>query len=209
MSAIVTKIIEKYNLSPKMSVSNLSKYISEFLENLTDDKKRNQGRQCLRDGFKFSSDQLNIWDIRAKAYALALSAKNANADNQKKAKANRIDYPDHFMLESVRERLDGYDVSTLPNLQTLTDVIVMLCIRPAKLTTLCITNAGVTEYVKNWDQPDIPRKFISMKKNQEQAKELLTWIQEAISSGRIGDPGAIYGVVAHEAKNMAHAYTIT
>ena len=72
-----------------------------------------------------------------------------------------------------------------------------------------------------------------MEKNQERAKELLTWIQNAISSGRMGDPGkpgvkwfnrflkdydlipkylrkmgAVYGVVVHEAKNMAHAYTI-
>ncbi|CAG8828394.1 2028_t:CDS:2, partial [Dentiscutata erythropus] len=57
MSAIVTKIIEKYNLSPKMSVSDLSKYTSEFVENLTDDRKRNQGRRRLRDSFKFSSDR--------------------------------------------------------------------------------------------------------------------------------------------------------
>src|SRR5438128_9521766 len=60
MSAIVTKIVEKYNLSPKMSVSDLSKYTSEFLENLTDDRKRNQARRRLRDGFKFSSEQVSI-----------------------------------------------------------------------------------------------------------------------------------------------------
>ncbi|KAF0434159.1 hypothetical protein F8M41_004931 [Gigaspora margarita] len=328
MSAVVTKIVEKYNLSPKMGVFDLSKYTLEFLENLTDDRKRNQGRQHLQDGFKFSSkqvgvlipnqrggknktinlvegnckiaitklpksseeeiireitkrilqnrygfskgqvndlfsiqknvqskskithkvpcstvnmiisnrvpqetigkmvyrllqDKLSIWDIRAEAYALALSVKNANAsssrlsqlrrelkslgalyaiveatkfpditeeankiqrDNQKKAEANRIDYPDHFTLESVRERLDGYDVSTLPNLQALADVIVMLCIHLAELTTLCITDAGVTGYAKNQGQPDIPRKFRSMEKNQERARELLTWIQNAISS---------------------------
>ncbi|CAG8822753.1 19740_t:CDS:2, partial [Dentiscutata erythropus] len=44
--------------------------------------------------------------------------------------------------------------------------------------------------------------------NQERARELLTWIQRAISSGRIGDPRAVYAVVTNEAKNMAHAYTI-
>ncbi|CAG8558331.1 11616_t:CDS:2 [Cetraspora pellucida] len=59
------------------------------------------------------------------------------------------DYPDHFTLESVREKLDGYDVSTLPDLQALADIMVMLCIYSAELTTLCITNAGVTEYAKN------------------------------------------------------------
>src|SRR5438128_11499601 len=60
MSAIVTKIVEKYNLSPKMSVSDLSKYTSEFLENLTDDRKRNQARRRLRDSFKFSSEQVGV-----------------------------------------------------------------------------------------------------------------------------------------------------
>src|SRR6185369_10977821 len=60
MSAIVTKIVEKYNLSCKTSVSDLSKYTSEFLENLTDDRKRNQARQRLRDGFKFSSEQVGV-----------------------------------------------------------------------------------------------------------------------------------------------------
>ncbi|CAG8829775.1 12331_t:CDS:2, partial [Dentiscutata erythropus] len=76
-------------------------------------------------------DRLSIRDVRAKAYVLALSAKNANAGssrltrlhrelknlnalleiiesiNQKKAKAKRIDYPDEFTLESVKERLDA------------------------------------------------------------------------------------------------------
>jgi len=322
MSAIATKIVEKYNLSPKMGVSDLSKYTSEFLENLTDDRKRNQARRRLRDGFKFSSEQvgvlipnqrsgknktinivegncrivlasppknleeeiireiakrilqnrygfsedqvnalfsiqknenkivntaitnkppkqskeetigdmarrflrdkLSIRDIRAEAYALALSAKTANAGssrltrlrrelrnlnasleiieatkfpditedankiqsvNRKKAEAKRIDYPDEFTLESVKERLDAYDIKTLPDCQALADVMVMLCIRPAELKTLRITDAGVTGYAKNRGQPDIPRKFRSMEKNQERAKELLTWIQRAISSG--------------------------
>jgi len=219
---------------------------------------------------RFLRDKLSIRDIRAEAYALALSAKNANAgssrlsrlrrelknlgasfdiieatkfpditedankiqsDNRKKAKT--IDYPDEFTLESVKERLDAYNVKTLPDCQALADVMTMLCIRPAELKTLRITDAGVTGYAKNRGQPDIPRKFRSMEKNQERAKELLTWIQSAISSGRMGDPGkpgakwfnkflkdydlipkylrkmgAVYGVVIHEAENIAHAYTI-
>ncbi|CAJ0748286.1 17809_t:CDS:2 [Entrophospora sp. SA101] len=287
MSAITTKIVEKYNLSSEKSVTDLSRYTSEFLKNLTDDRKRNQARRRLRDGFKFSSEQrggknktinlvdgncriavikppksleeeivrekakrilqnrygfsedrvealfdlqsdlhrlsaqenenktkenvscstvniviskrqslhsskdqvlqetigemahrflrdkLSIRDIRAEAYALALSAKNANAgssrlsrlrrelktlgasfdiieatkfpditedankiqmDNRKKAKT--IDYPDEFTLESVKERLDAYNVKTLPNCKALADVMVMLSIRPAELTTL-------------------------------------------------------------------------
>src|SRR5438105_4253925 len=60
MSAIATKIVEKYNLSSKTSLSELSQYTSEFLKNLTDDRKRNQARRRLRDGFKFNSEQVSI-----------------------------------------------------------------------------------------------------------------------------------------------------
>ncbi|CAJ0752662.1 1098_t:CDS:1, partial [Entrophospora sp. SA101] len=294
MSAIATKIIEKYNLSPKMGLSGLSPHTSEFLKNLTDDRKWSQARRRLRDGFKFTNEQvgilipnqrggrnrvfnplqsnktisiiegsckmviasspkdleeeiireiakrilqnrygfsvnqvnalfstqenesktkhkvpcsavnivisnqtpqetigdmaqrflqdkLSIRDIRAEAYSLALSASDANAgssrlsrlrrelrnlnasleiieatkfpditedakqnqsDNRKKAEANCIDYPDEFTLESVKERLDVYDIKTLPDCQALADVMVMLCIRPAELKTLRITDAG-------------------------------------------------------------------
>ncbi|RHZ78050.1 hypothetical protein Glove_168g89 [Diversispora epigaea] len=60
MSAVTTKIVEKYTLTPKMDASELSQYTSEFLKNLTDDRKRNQARRCLRDGFKFSSEQVSV-----------------------------------------------------------------------------------------------------------------------------------------------------
>ncbi|CAG8750092.1 15866_t:CDS:2, partial [Gigaspora rosea] len=86
-------------------------------------------------------DKLNIWDIRAEAYALALLAKNTNT---KKAEANCIDYPNEFILESIKKRLDSYNTSTLPNLQALTNITIILCICPAKLKTLHITNTGVT-----------------------------------------------------------------
>ncbi|CAG8473954.1 8110_t:CDS:2 [Paraglomus occultum] len=255
MSAIATRIVGKYNLNPGMSASDLSKYTSEFLENLTDDRKRNQARRRLREGFKFSEEQalvkseetikeiaqrilrdkLGEKDVKAEAIKLAKSAlnevagssrlsrlrkelRNLNApyniveatkifeitDKSNKIQTSRrkiaedfekIDYPDHFTLESVKERLDKYNIKTLPDSQALADVMIMLCMRPAEVTTLRITDAGVTGFAKNRGQPDIPRKFRSMEKNQERAKELLTWIQNAISSGQMGKPGAVYAVV--------------
>ncbi|CAG8750172.1 25058_t:CDS:2, partial [Gigaspora rosea] len=180
-----------------------------FLENLTDDKKRNQIRRRLQDGFKFSSEQVSILIpnqrssktkvinlatsdsyqipyptpqnseetiremvhrimrdnlsasvVKAEAHTLANSAPNANAGSSHANEIQRdrckfveafekIDYPDHFTLESVKERLDKYDISTLPNLQAFADVMIMLC-----------------------------------------------------------DPGAVYAVVVHGAKNLAHAMTI-
>ncbi|CAH1769701.1 4747_t:CDS:2 [Entrophospora sp. SA101] len=327
MSAIVTKIVEKYNLSSETSVANLSQYTSEFLENLTDDRKQNQARRRLWEGFKFSNEQragktkninlvegncrititkpsksleeeiirekakrilqnrygfsedqvealfsaqenesrfgesllcrtegttlkgyktvnmcqdtssatavsnkpskgmeeetigdmvqrilrnkLSMRDVRAEAYALALSAKNANAgsshlsrlrrelrnlnasleiieatkfpditedankiqsDNWKKAKT--INYPDEFTLESA-----------------LADVMVMLCIRPAELTTLCITDSGVT------GKPGV-KWFNKFLKDYDLIPKYLRKL------------GAVYGAVLHKAENPAHVYTI-
>ncbi|CAB4431583.1 unnamed protein product [Rhizophagus irregularis] len=77
---------------------------------------------------------------------------------QKERKVQRenegIDFPDHFSLESVKERLDF-----------------------------------VTGYSKNRDQQDNPRVFRSLERDEERAKLLLTWIQDAISSGQLKDPG--------------------
>src|SRR5437762_14075657 len=53
-----------------------------------------------------------------------------------------IDFPDHFSLESVKERLNFYDVSNTPNVQALADVMIMLCIRSAKIKDLRISKIG-------------------------------------------------------------------
>ncbi|CAJ0827490.1 4701_t:CDS:2 [Entrophospora sp. SA101] len=152
---------------------------------------------------------------------------------QKAEDAGKIEYPDHFSLESVKERLDSYDIKTLPDIQALADVMIMLCIRPVEIITLRITDTGVTGYAKNRDQQDIPRIFRSMEKDEKRAKELLIWIQDAISSGKIKSPGkpgakslnkflkqygllprylrkigAVYAVVSHDARSLGQAMTI-
>ncbi|PKK59046.1 hypothetical protein RhiirC2_795392, partial [Rhizophagus irregularis] len=91
--------------------------------------------------------------------------------------------------ESVKERLDLYDVFNIPDKQVLADVMIMLCIRPAEIKNLRISNGGVTGYAKNRGQQDIPRVFRSLEKNEERARQLLTWIQEAIISRVLRDPG--------------------
>ena len=60
-----------------------------------------------------------------------------------------IHFSDEFSFESVKERLDDYDISGEPNELALADVMIMLCIRPAELRTLHIANSKVTGYVKN------------------------------------------------------------
>ncbi|CAG8831203.1 19370_t:CDS:2, partial [Gigaspora rosea] len=96
---------------------------------------------------------------------------------------------------SVTERLNLYDVSNIPDKQALADVMIMLCIRPAEIKNLRISNGGVTGYAKNRGQQDIPR--------------------EAIFSGQLRDPGklestylrAVFASVAHGPKNASKANT--
>ncbi|PKC06745.1 hypothetical protein RhiirA5_377589 [Rhizophagus irregularis] len=137
---------------------------------------------------------LSEMEVKAKCKVLVESASNPNTtrlanDDQKEKcllrKNKGIDYPDYFVLESVKERLDGYDISSKPGLQALSDVMIMLCIRPAEVKSLRISDGRVTGYVKHRDQVDIPRAFKSMEKNEERARQLLKWIQDAISSGQL------------------------
>ncbi|CAG8857142.1 36155_t:CDS:1, partial [Gigaspora margarita] len=119
------------------------------------------------------------------------SSNKIQKECSEKCKNKGIDFLDHFSLESVKERLDLYDVSNISNKQALADVMIILCIRPAEIKNLRISNRGVTGYAKNWGQQDIPRVFRSLEKNEEQAKKLLIWIQEAIVSGQLRDPGKL------------------
>src|SRR2546427_4509956 len=57
-----------------------------------------------------------------------------------------IDFLDHFSLESVKERLDKYNVSNIPDKQALADVMIMLYIRPAEIKNFRIFNGDVTGY---------------------------------------------------------------
>ncbi|RGB38806.1 hypothetical protein C1646_665147 [Rhizophagus diaphanus] len=107
--------------------------------------------------------------------------------NKEQSACKGIHYPDHFLLESVKERLDAYDVSTIPDVQALADVIIMLCIRPAEIKNLHIKEGGVTGYAKN-KETDEPRVFRSLEKNEKRARQLLIWIQEGIESKKLRDP---------------------
>ncbi|PKY36420.1 hypothetical protein RhiirB3_458981 [Rhizophagus irregularis] len=72
------------------------------------------------------------------------SANKIQKENRLLHENEGIDYPDHFSLESVKERLDLYNVSNIPDKQALADVMIMLCIRPAKIKDLRISNGSIT-----------------------------------------------------------------
>ncbi|CAG8810575.1 19500_t:CDS:2, partial [Cetraspora pellucida] len=69
----------------------------------------------------------------------------------------------------------------------LVDVIMMLSMRPAEVATLCIIHYEP----KAKNNPE-PQQFLSIEKNLEYAKELLTWIQDAIATRKLHNP--IYSI---------------
>ncbi|RHZ55260.1 hypothetical protein Glove_417g25 [Diversispora epigaea] len=64
-------------------------------------------------------------------------ANKIQKDNWKTAEDN--------LLESIKKRLNGYDIFTLPDLQAFADVMIMLCMHPTELIILRITDAGVID----------------------------------------------------------------
>ncbi|GBC22377.1 uncharacterized protein OCT59_024179 [Rhizophagus irregularis] len=136
--------------------------------------------------------KLNTSEAIISATKISEITRASNKIQQKRTEQRKnegLHYPDHFSLESVKERLDLYVVSNTPDKQALADVMIMLCIRPTEIKNLRIANGGVTGYAKNRGQQDVPRVFRSLEKNEERARQLLTWIQEAISSRQLRDPG--------------------
>ncbi|RIB19426.1 hypothetical protein C2G38_2181916 [Gigaspora rosea] len=68
-------------------------------------------------------------------------------EHSEQYKNKEIDFLNHFLLKSVKEQLDLYNVSNIPDKQALAD-----------------------------GQQDIPQVFRSFEKNNKQARQLLTWI---------------------------------
>ncbi|CAB4392460.1 unnamed protein product [Rhizophagus irregularis] len=112
--------------------------------------------------------------------------------------------PEHFTFEKVHRRLQNIDTSKIPSMQDLADVIVMLSMRSAEVSSLQIINykpdsedlpawykAGYSWYCTGCrKQRDklMPMRLLSMEKDPERARELLTWIQDAIKAGKLHDP---------------------
>ncbi|CAG8582996.1 26375_t:CDS:2 [Dentiscutata erythropus] len=126
----------------------------------------------------------------------------------KKRMANPDRIPIHFSSARVLKRIQNMDISKIPSKEDLADVIVMLSMRLAEVRSLQIIhykldhlNAPVwykegyswycTGYLKSRGEkkknPE-PRLFLSMEKSPECARELLTWIQNAIKAKKLRDP---------------------
>ena len=107
-----------------------------------------------------------------------------------------VDWPEHFLLEPVQERLKKCDFSLSPSKEDLVDVMIMLSMRASDVATLRIDKYEASDeiwydpkfswyctgYSKTKEETGVeePRPFLSMEKDPIRAKEFLDWIQKAI-----------------------------
>ncbi|UZO08008.1 uncharacterized protein OCT59_028276 [Rhizophagus irregularis] len=143
-------------------------------------------------------------DTFAKDPKLIQESNKIQKERTDETMANSDGIPPHFSLARVCERLQNIDTSKIPNRENLADVIVMLSMRPSEVSSLQIMHyepesedppawykRGYTWYCigykKDKGKKD-PRRFLSMEKDPERARELLIWIQEAIKAGKLRDP---------------------
>ncbi|CAG8603976.1 3456_t:CDS:2 [Cetraspora pellucida] len=124
-------------------------------------------------------------DIYAKLPGVTTASNKIQKERTEQDVANnQLKIPPHFSLEKGLKRIQNIDTTKDPLLQNLADVIMMLCMRPAEVSSLQIDhyeNKG-----ENKDDPE-PRLFLSIEKNSEYARALLIWIQEAIKAGKLSD----------------------
>ncbi|CAG8820220.1 6256_t:CDS:1, partial [Gigaspora rosea] len=150
-------------------------------------------------------EQINIY---AKLPNITQASNKIQKRKLEQGLISRPKTPKHFSLEEGLRRLQNIHTTETPTLQDLADVIMMLSMRPAEATTLRIiyyepdeSNPSewynpdyswyCTGYIKNKGEAknnSEPRPFLSMEKNPERARELLTWIQNAIAIGKLRDP---------------------
>ncbi len=113
----------------------------------------------------------------------------------------------HFFLANVSKRIQNMDISKIPTRENLADVVVMLSMRPAEVRSLQINYyepdpsnisawykdgyswycIGYLKSRKEKKKNPNPRLFLFMEKNPERARELLTWIQDAIKAKKLSD----------------------
>ncbi|PKK65228.1 hypothetical protein RhiirC2_786460 [Rhizophagus irregularis] len=210
MAGIATRYVTENEFNTEMSIEELSKHAPVLDILLTDKIKRDQltaeaeldtvntcqilPKETIRDlAQHIIQDNFGEAEVKVIAKALAESASNASADllqisrlrkelqNLKASEkiisatlipditrsANKIQKERNKQCED--EGIDYLDHFSLESVKERLDIVI--------------------GYAKNQEQQDIPRVFRSLEKNEKRARELLVWIQEAISSRQLRDPG--------------------
>ncbi|RHZ56117.1 hypothetical protein Glove_406g20 [Diversispora epigaea] len=232
-TTILDQFLKKYNLSVKSNPLQLRAHADELDAILPDWKARKDVKEALRQRvYKGNQIEALVLDKRGKKltikerarYYLAVPKNNTDEAivaasscvsqfRKELAEAGvdpeRIDtYAKLSELTRASNKIQHIDIAKVPTMQDFADVIMMLSMRPAEITTLRIIHyepgelnhpewykSGYSWYctghIKNKGEAknnSEPRQFLSMEKNPERAKELLTWIQDAIATGKLRNP---------------------
>ncbi|RIB11430.1 hypothetical protein C2G38_2261713 [Gigaspora rosea] len=196
--------LEKYNLSAESNPSQLHDYASELGAMLPNWKARKSVKEALcRHLFKDNQIEALVPNNKKKRltikervqycaktgdvelaeagvgseqidiYTKLPEVTRASNEIQKRQLEQRLPYlsktSKHFSLEEGLKRIQNINTTKIPTMQDLADVIMMLSMRPAEVATLRII-------------------YYKPEKNPEHAKELLTWIQDAIATRKLCDP---------------------
>ncbi|CAG8655327.1 14057_t:CDS:2 [Cetraspora pellucida] len=225
-TSILDQVLNKYNLSAESNLLQLCAHANELSTMLPDWKARKDVKEALSLYCAKTGDEWDIYihaldlglktgiaqepiDIYAKLPGVTMASNKIQKEwTEQDVANNQLKIPPHFSLEKGLKRIQNIDTTKDSLLQNLADVIMMLCMRPAEVSSLQIDHYKVdpsnpsawyknsyswycTEYAQNKEEnkndPE-PRPFLSMEKNPERAIALLIWIQEAIKARKLSDP---------------------
>ncbi|CAG8663050.1 23867_t:CDS:2, partial [Gigaspora rosea] len=119
----------------------------------------------------------------------------------------KIDFLDHFSLESVTERLNLYNVPNIPDKQALADIMIMLCIRPAEIKNLRISNGGKAISSRQLRDPrKLGSTYLStfLKKDEFISK---TESRKQLLPSSLRKLGSVFASIVHSPKNLSKANT--
>ncbi|RGB21929.1 hypothetical protein C1646_776976 [Rhizophagus diaphanus] len=179
-------------------VSALKKPLSEALK-----KEGKRAQEVAKSEDKWDIF-INTLDLGPKGSKNGVIDDKEMQEQTEKRLADSSKTPDHFTFEKVLRRLQNIDTSKIPFMQDLADVIVILNMRPAEVSSLQIINyKPVSEDPPAWYKASyswycircrkqreklMPMRLLFMEKNPEHARELLTWIQDTIKAKKLRDP---------------------
>ncbi|CAJ0846723.1 9952_t:CDS:2 [Entrophospora sp. SA101] len=93
----------------------------------------------IRHGLREKGASEKVIDALQDTDGITRESNRKQSENRKLRARIGISPSEHFSLESINARLQSYDTAKLPDIQALADVMVMLCMRPAEVTTLRIS----------------------------------------------------------------------
>ncbi|CAG8827619.1 12301_t:CDS:2, partial [Cetraspora pellucida] len=157
-------ILNKYNLSAESNLLQLCAHANKLRALVPNNKKK---RLIIKERAQYCAKTKDMWNIWL--HALDLAIPKNNTDEAIMAASSCVSQFRRELAEAEEKlrRIQNINTTKISTIQDLADVIMML--KEAKNNS------------EHW-------QFLFMEKNPECAKELLTWIQDAIATRKLCNP---------------------